>query len=86
MSHATTTIKIEGYSGEIDTAILPLIELINNIKDIQTFTCCEGYFDGSDDLFPLGYVIADYFADQAVAQLDASMKDTDLINADALHE
>jgi hypothetical protein len=57
MSHATTRIEMGGYSQQIDTAILPLLELINRITNIQTFTCCAGYFDRSDDLFPLGYVM-----------------------------
>ena len=56
MAHETTTLAIDGFECDVDKAIAPLIEMMNNIPGINTFTCCEGYFDGSNDLFPLGYV------------------------------
>lgn len=56
MAHKTTTLTIDGEPCEIDTEIVPLIEVINSIDGVHTFTCCEGYFDGSNPYHPYGYV------------------------------
>jgi hypothetical protein len=66
-AHATTTISIAGKRVAVDTAILPLIRVMNSIPGLVTTNCCQNAYVQFKDVSDASASTA--FLQQIIAEL-----------------